>query len=83
MNETQTRQNDSVARPWWRNRKRIAFILFIVIAGYFIWIEHRAHIAPYLAWVLLGACLLLHGFKHVGQSHGGHNADDPESTVKR
>ena len=64
--------------PWWRNRNRFAFIVFTVIAGYFLWTEHEAHITPYLVWILLGACLLMHGFMH-----GGHGADDPESKMKR
>ena len=66
--------------PWWRNRNRVAFMVFIIIAGYFLWTEHEAHIAPYLVWILLGACLLLHGFMH--GSHG-HGSDDPESKMKR
>lgn len=72
-------------KPWWRNRNRVAFIVFVVIAGYFLWTEHRAHIAPYLTWILLGACLLMHVFMHGGHGHGehGHDADDPENKMKR
>lgn len=55
--------------PWWRNRNRIAFGVFLAIAGYFLWREHEAHISPYLIWILLGACLLLHGFMHGGHGH--------------
>ena len=74
-----------VKTPWWRNRTRLAFVAFLVIAGYFLWTEHQAHIAPYLVWILLGACLLLHGFMHGGHGHGGHGqgGDDPESRMKR
>jgi hypothetical protein len=43
--------------PWWRNRTRLAFFAFLGIAGYFLWTEHQAHIAPYLVWILLIACL--------------------------
>jgi len=70
----------STNTPWWRNRNRLAFISFIIIAGYFLWSEHEAHIAPYLVWILLGACLLMHGFMHGGHGHG---ADDPENKMKR
>jgi hypothetical protein len=68
--------------PWWKNRNRLAFVAFLVIAGYFIWREHEAHITPYLIWILLIACLLLHGFMHGGHGHGG-GADDQESKMKR
>ena len=58
-----------VKTPWWRSRTKLPFIGFLAIAGYFIWTDHEAHIAPYLVWILLAACLLLHGFMHGG--HGG------------
>ena len=84
MDESNMTSTKPGNKPWWRNRNRVVFILFIVIAGYFLWTEHRAHIAPYLTWILLGACLLLHGFMHGGHGHDGHGgADDPESKMKR
>jgi len=85
MDKSNMTSNKPDNQPWWRNRNRVVFILFIVIAGYFLWTEHRAHIVPYLTWILLGACLLLHGFMHRGHGHGehSHGADDPESKVKR
>jgi len=80
MNKPDMKSTKPTHTPWWRNRNRVAFIAFIVIAGYFLWREHEAHIAPYLVWILLGACLLLHGFMHGGH---GHDADDPENNIKR
>ena len=84
MEKLDTNSKNSGTKSWWRNRNRIAFILFIVVAGYFLWTEHRAHITPYLTWILLGACLLLHGFMHGGHGHGGHgDSDETESKMKR
>ena len=57
----------------------VALIGFLVIAGYFLVTEHRAHVAtavPYLAWLLLLACPLMHMFMH--GSHGGHGVRDKE-----
>ncbi|MDE2185051.1 MAG: DUF2933 domain-containing protein [Alphaproteobacteria bacterium] len=51
-------------------------MVFLAIAGYFLVTEHSAHLAlavPYLPWLLLLACPLMHVFMHHG--HGGH-ADD-------
>lgn len=51
----------------------IVLIGFLVIAGYFLVTEHRAHIAtavPYLPLLLLLACPFLHMFMH--GSHGGN-----------
>jgi len=59
--------------PWWRSSTRLPFIGFLAIAGYFLWTEHQAHIVPYLPWILLLACLGLHGFMHGGHGHGGNN----------
>ena len=59
----------------------IVLIGFLVIGGYFLVTEHRAHIVtaiPYLAWLLLLACPLLHMFMHGG--HGGHGGrEDTEN----
>lgn len=55
----------------------IALIGFLAIAGYFLVTEHRAHIAtaiPYLPFLLLLACPLLHVFMHGG--HGDHDGSE-------
>jgi hypothetical protein len=55
----------------------IALLGFLVIGGYFLVTEHRAHIAtaiPYLPVLLLLACPLMHIFMHGG--HGGHGEHD-------
>jgi len=61
--------------------RKIAFTLvpigFLAIGGYFLWTEHRAHVAtaiPYLPFILLAACGVMHLF-HGG--HGGHRRDQP------
>lgn len=47
---------------------------FLLIAAYFLLTEHRAHVVPYLPFVLLLACPLLHMF-HGHGGHGGHGGD--------
>jgi hypothetical protein len=61
-----------------RRVERIALVVFGLAAAYFLWTEHRAHVAPYLPWALLALCPLMHVFMHGGHSgHGGHaHADD-------
>jgi len=46
------------------------FLGFLAIAGYFLLTEHRAHAIPYLPFLLVLACPLMHLFMHGG--HGGH-----------
>lgn len=48
------------------------FLGFLAIAGYFLFTEHRAHVIPYLPFLLLLACPLMHFFMHRGHGHGGH-----------
>ncbi|MBI2379517.1 MAG: DUF2933 domain-containing protein [Gammaproteobacteria bacterium] len=52
------------------------FLGFLAIAGYFLLSEHRAHVVPYLPFLLLLACPLMHMFMHGGHGHGGHGDDD-------
>jgi hypothetical protein len=56
-----------------RLRTGVALAGFLLLAGYFLWTEHRAHVflaLPYLPWLLLLACPLMHFFMHGG--HGRH-----------
>jgi Protein of unknown function (DUF2933) len=41
----------------------------LAVAGYFLITEHAAHIIPFLPWLLLAACPLMHLFMH----HGNHS----------
>ena len=54
------------------------FIGFLLIGGYFLIMEHRAHLGgvlTYLPFLLLLACPLLHLFHH-----GGHGGEDHRPT---
>ena len=53
----------------WSFRAKVAFGVFAIIGGFFLVAEHRAHVLPYLPWLFLLACPLLHFFHH---GHGGH-----------
>ena len=56
---------------------RIALGVFAVVAGYFLWTEHRAHVVAYLPWALFALCPLMHVFMHRGHGgHGTHARDD-------
>jgi hypothetical protein len=53
---------------------RWVFLGFVLIAGYFLLTEHRAHVWQYLPFALLLACPLLHMF-HGHGGHGGHGGE--------
>ena len=58
------------------SRIKWVLITFIAIGAFFLFAEHRAHVLPYLPWLLLGSCLLMHSLMHGGHGHGGHGDQD-------
>ena len=52
-------------------RMKQVLVLFAIIAGFFLVLEHGAHAIPYLPWLFLLACPFMHIFMHHG--HAGHN----------
>ena len=66
MNEQNQIGRDIVTR-----RMKQVFVVFAIIGGFFVVAEHRAHLIPYLPWLFLAACPLMHVFMHHG--HGGHD----------
>ena len=58
----------------WRPRIRMVLLAFVVIGAFFLIAEHRAHVVPWVPWLLLAACPLMHIFMH-----HGHRSDDTDS----
>ena len=49
----------------------LGLCLFLAIAAFFLWEEHRAHILGALPYALVLLCPIIHLFMHRG--HGGHD----------
>lgn len=62
-------------RPKRQWRANFVLIAFLMIAGFYLIVEHRAHLFGYWPLLLLLACPLLHMFMHGG--HGGHGETEP------
>lgn len=58
---------------------RWVFWGFLLVAGFFLLAEHRAHVVEYLPYLLLLACPLMHLFHRHGD-HAGHASRDPDDT---
>lgn len=56
------------------------FLGFLLVAGFFFFTEHRAHLIGALPYLLLGLCPLLHLFHGRHGGHGGHHGDDAPRT---
>lgn len=48
---------------------------FALIALFFLFTEHRAHLYGWLPYLLLAACPLMHLLHGHGHGHGGHGTD--------
>lgn len=59
-------------------RAKIGWIVFAVIAAFYLLSEHRAHLLGALPFLLLLACPLMHLFMHGGHGHGDGPPDKGE-----
>lgn len=55
----------------------MVLVCFLAIVGFFLLMEHRAHLYGALPWLILALCPLMHIFMHRG--HGGHNHSSDEN----
>ena len=51
-------------------------VILLMIAAFFLWTEHRAHVLGVLPYLIFLACPLIHWFMHRG--HGGHGGTHHE-----
>ena len=50
------------------------FLAFLIVAGFYSWTEHRAHLLGVLPYLIFLLCPLIHLFMHRGHGkHGGHH----------
>lgn len=61
------RSQRGAAMPW-------VFFGFLLVAGFFFFTEHRAHLMGVLPFFLLALCPLMHFF-HGGHGGHGHGSD--------
>ena len=57
----------------------VGLTIFLAIALFFLWEEHRAHLLGALPWLLLLACPVMHHFMHRG--HKSHHHDRTSSSA--
>jgi len=71
---------------FWCSKSGVAALLMIAVAGYFLLVEHGEHIFPYLPFIILLMCPLMHLFMHGNHKHGGHKHHESlieESSVSK
>lgn len=70
------RHDESALQP----RAKLIFLAFALIGAFFLLAEHRAHVVPWLPWLFLAACPLMHLFMHHG--HTRHHQGDPSASER-
>lgn len=65
---------------FWRSPKGLFALIAIGIIGFFLLSEHFGHIFPFLPYLFLLLCPLMHLFMHGGHGQHKHNKTDSEST---
>lgn len=60
--------------------KWLAILLFVLVGGYYLITEHRAHVLGWWPLLFVLACPLMHFFMH---SHGGHDDESSRPPANR
>lgn len=73
---------------YWKSLHGFITIVLIVAALYFLFVEHSAHVFPYLPYLIILLCPLMHLFMHKGHGHGKnghgeHQHQDAEEAYRR
>lgn len=69
-------------RRFWGSRYSYGLIVIGAVAGYFLLIEHQAHVVDALPVLLLLVCLGMHSFMHHGHRGArGQNRGDKQPEV--
>ena len=78
MNNPIEPRNQGQPTPW-RLPLWLAFCMFLAIALFFLWQEHRAHILGVLPYAVLLLCPLIHLFMHRGHNGQDHSHNERQN----
>ncbi|MEH6499819.1 MAG: DUF2933 domain-containing protein [Pseudoalteromonas distincta] len=71
---------------YWTSLHGVATLALIGAALYFIFVEHGAHVLPYLPFLIILLCPLMHIFMHKGHSQhdsGAGNQSEADEAYRR
>lgn len=77
-NEHQHYHRPNPEDKWWKTKAGLVVCFFLCVIVFLLVMEHWVHIYPYLPWLFLLACPLMHVFHH----HGHHNNDKSDDKDK-
>ena len=68
--------------PFWRTPSGWSAIGLIAAASYFLFVEHGEHVFPYLPYLILLLCPVMHIFMHGSHGKGHETHTNDEQTFK-
>ena len=63
-------QSENTPSPFWRSKVGVVLIMLFAIGAFYLVREHFGHVSPYLPYLILLVCPVMHFFGH---NHGGHS----------
>ena len=66
---------------YWTSLHGLAVLTLVGFALYFLFVEHTDHVLPYLPFLIILLCPLMHIFmhkSHSGYGHGEHHRQQPD-----
>ncbi|MGX5913763.1 DUF2933 domain-containing protein [Aliidiomarina sp. Khilg15.8] len=63
----------------WTSLHGLVVLILVVASLYFLFVEHGSHVRPYLPYLILLLCPLMHIFMH--KSHGGHKRNNTDTNL--
>ena len=59
--------------------KRFAIVVFALGGGYYLWMQHRAHVLQYLPFAIFLLCPLMHLFHGHGKHEHSGSGEAPQN----
>lgn len=63
----------NIDSKWWKTKSGIVICFFFCIIIFLLVMEHWVHIYPFLPWLILLVCPLMHMFHHGGHKKSNKN----------
>lgn len=70
---------ENAPSPFWRSKTGVVLIMLVAIGVFYVAREHFGHVSPFLPYLILLICPLMHLFGH---GHGGHGRHVSPETNK-
>ncbi|MBS2783948.1 DUF2933 domain-containing protein [Aeromonas salmonicida] len=71
---------ENVASPFWRSKAGVVLIMLVAIGVFYVVREHFGHVSPFLPYLILLICPLMHFFGH--GAHGRHGSSQANKDDK-